>query len=63
MQPPPIDPHAMVHWMAVQSVLTEDERRALLRDVTPSLMRWIVEKCEKYSVPEAVARIRQGRLW
>jgi hypothetical protein len=52
----------MVHWVAIRCLLTDEENRRIIANSCPRSLRRLVEQASKYSVPDAVKRIRDGRL-
>ena len=58
---PPIDPAAMAHVIAIQSVLEPQEVayvQAIAKEFSPAELRGWFEELSKLSVPDAVTRIR-----
>src|SRR5687768_14801908 len=60
-EPPPLDPAAMAHFVAIQSQLTPEES-AIAREVASTLtaaeLRAWIEELRELSVPDAVKKIR-----
>lgn len=57
MIPPPIDPIALVHFLAVQSLLSAAET-AWTRRLPCEALRALIDELSKLSIPDAVRHVR-----